>query len=651
MRFMGKWMVRFGFVAVLCGGMVVASDSDNATYRARRLAFTREFMDVVLADPKPPARPDGADEHAPVYAMAALYAGKDIAGGNARMRNACARLAGADNKMTPKEAAEAKWHMRGMLRVYYLFHDKSDFFPGRLEPDVQAVMEELFFHYGCYKSAVERAQLKNIWHIQGSENHDMMDLSNVYLALQAVRKLDTYKDRKLPDGHTSAEHVAAWEKYYAQYCLERAKNGLFVEISPTYGKWFVGELVNMFDFAQDPVVKQRMEMLLHLTWADWAVDQLNGVRGGGKTRCYQGQYSQRSDSDSWDRMARALFGLEPWHWNSHGGLSTLALLTSRYELPDVVYDIALDKGDFEPFVYQSIRPAKTQGGEKEIYVMDPKGAGILRYSYCTPESIMGSWMVDTGAAYAAIHTQNRWQGVIFATGPDARVFPQSVGLGNRKTYDQHVAVQHRNVMVVKNHPKARQTGQIRVYFPGEFREKLVEKDGWVILQEGDTWLGVRVLGGKNPPLAPPGRGTVENNYTFKGRDKSTDQIKEASRKDSDSLWLWPNAENPPVALVTSRVGEHKTLDDFFSYLSSHKHGVSEDGHAFYTFVDDLGAENRLELGGKLPIPKINGKAVNLYPERAFDCPYLKSVHGSGVVQIEKGNRKLTLDFNNGTIAE
>lgn len=610
--------------------------TDFAEARTRRRAFTDAYLAAVLADPLPTPPEGKGDAYAPVYAMAALYTGRDLPGGNNRLLDAWERLAGPDKQMTPEEAGHAKWHMRGLLRVYYLFHDKSDFFPGRLEPAVQAKMEALFFKYGCCKSTVQRAQSSNVWHIQGSENHDMMDLSNAYLALQAVHTQPAYLDTTLPDGHTPQEHVAAWAHYYAQYALERAKNGLFVEISPTYGKWFVGELVNMVDFAQDPLVKKRMEMLLHLVWADWSIDQLNGVRGGGKTRCYQGGYSQNGGGDSWDRMGRVLFGIEPWAWNSHGGLSTLSLLTSRYELPDVVYDIAFNKGNVEPFVYQSTRPGKVLPSPKGVYVMDPEASGIVRYSYCTPESIMGSWMVDTRTDYAAINTQNRWQGVIFATGPRARVFPQSVGLGNRKTYEQHVAVQHRNVMLVANHPKARQTGHMRVYFPGEFRERLIEKDGWVILNEGGAWLGVRILDGN--------AGDGGKNYEFRGPDISKETIKETSRHDSDCAWLWPKADKPPVALVTSRVEAHPTLDDVLAYLAGHEYSVA-DGHVSYAFVDDLGAKTRLEVGGTLPVPRVNGKPVNLYPEKVFGSPYMTSAQGSGVVTVAKGDRTLVLDFN------
>jgi hypothetical protein len=110
-----------------------------------------------------------------------------------------------------------------------------------------------------------------------------------------------------------------------------------------------------------------MELLLHLVWADWSIDQLKGVRGGGKTRCYQGGYSQNGGGDSWDRLGRVLFGIEGWAWNSSGRLSTLALATSRYELPDVVLDIALGKGDFEPFVYQSTRPAQAARVEARLF--------------------------------------------------------------------------------------------------------------------------------------------------------------------------------------------------------------------------------------------------------------------------------------------
>ena len=609
-------------VMIVASGASGAEDTAFSAARQQRQAFRDDYMKKILEEKV---------VHPLVYAMAGLYTGKDVKGANKQLRNYLAEKAGTDGKFAPKEAGDesVKWCMRGSLRIYYLFHDTSRFFPGRLEKDVQAKLEELFFNYGCYKSKVARADLKNIWHIHGSENHDMMDFSNAYLALQTVHTLDAYKGRKLPDGKTPTQHVTAWHKYYAHYCLERAKNGLFVEISPTYGKWFVGEFVNMYEFSEDPLVRKRMEMLLHLMWADWSVDQLKGVRGGGKTRCYAGNYSQSGSGDSWDLMAGVLFGISPWHWNSHGGMSTLVLQTSSYQLPDIVLDIALNKGEFKPFVFQSTRPAKVLKSPKGVYKMDPKAGGVVRYSYCAPEAIMGSWIINTKTAYAKINTQNRWQGVIFPTAKTARIFPQSEGLGNGKTYDQHMAVQHRNVMVVANHPRAKQTGALRVFVAKDMRKGLTRKDGWAIVKEGNAWLGIRPL----------------NDKGFDLKELQQKKVKEASRQNRAGFWLWPKAKASSVVFVLSREGTHKTLKDFLAYLKSHEHGVTKGGVAHYTFIDDLGATTRLELGAALHVPTINGKPVNLYPKRVFDSPYLSSDHGSGVVTIKKGSRKLVLDFN------
>ncbi len=601
---------------------------DLAKARQQRRVFRDELMQKVLAK---------ADSHPLVYALAGLYTGKDLPGANQRLLAFCEKAVGPDKQMTATSASteEIKWAMRTLVRTYYLFNSKNASFPGRLDAATQSKLEELFYYYGCGKSTLARASLENIWHIQGSENHDMMDLSNAYLALQAVADLEAYKDRKLPDGHTPAEHVKAWDAYYARYALERAKNGLFVEISPTYGKWFVGELFNLYDFSRSPLVRHRMEMLLHLTWADWSVDQLNGVRGGGKTRCYQGNYSERASFDSWDNMTRSLFGVEGTFSTDAGVQSNMIISLSGYEPPDVVMDLALARDRTQSFVYQSVRPAKLVGEAKEfsdkgVYRFDATGGRALRYSYCTPDYIMGSWMLDTRVNYAAINSQNRWQGVIFGADRGLRVFPQSIGLRNGKTYNQHQSVQVRNVTLVAADPRGTQTGHMTVFFSGDLRKTLVENDGWVIVKAGNAWLGVRVLSSAQR--------AGNSNYLI----KEGSEIHEIETK--YGFWLWPKEEQPPIVFVGSTAAKHPKLEDFKAYLASHRYTVNHD-RVTYTCKDDTGTEQRLELAGDLPVPLINGKPVNLQPEKVFDSPYLSSVHGSGIVTIQKGDRKLVLDFN------
>jgi hypothetical protein len=45
------------------------------------------------------------------------------------------------------------------------------------------------------------------------------------------------------------------------------------------------------------------------------------------------------------------------------------------------------------------------------------------------------------------------------------------------------------------------------------------------------------------------------------------------------------------------------------------------------------------------VPRVDGDPVDLQPAKVFDSPFMNSVHGSGVVTIQKGDRKLVLDFS------
>lgn len=564
------------------------------------------------------------------FGLAGLWLNSKTDEANERLRQGLAKVI-KDDPMTPEVATRFKWAMRGWLRVYYLFHDQSAFFPGRLASDVQHRLEDMFWNYACAKSTLARARSDNIWFIQGSENHDMMDLSNAFLALQVVYKLPDLRDRKLPDGHTADEHRQAWSEYYGHYCDERAGGGLFVEISPTYGKYFLPELVNIWEFCEDPVLQKKMEMLLHLTWADWAVEALGGIRGGGKTRSYQGHYSQRGTSDSWSAMGRILTGQGDWFPTQHYE-AQYVLATTKYRLPDVVIDIALNRHERGQYVYQSLRPAKLTEAPIDTredasgYWMDGQHPRMLRYSYCTPDYILGSWMLDPQTDYAAINTQNRWQGIIFATDKNARVFPQCVGLRNGKTYNQHVAVQHENVMIVqKNRAKSKQVGPMRVFFAPGTRQRLIEEDGWLFLQEGDAYLAVHIL---------PRDGDVDTRGHV-----------------WEDGWLVPADDSAPIVFVAGRRERFPSQADFVAHVREHSITCTT-SVVRYSFEDLLGQETTLTLyadGQKLP--EVNGSAINLAPQKVYDSPYLEAEHRSGRITIQKAPRTMTLDFDRNLIVE
>lgn len=599
------------------------------------------------------------------FALSALWLNERTGEGNDRLRKWFQTGHRTDEPLQqllaepepfPEELARAlggvKWSARTWLRIYYLFAEESAFFPGRLEADVQEKLEALCWAYGNSQSTLERADPRYVWAIQGSENHDMMDLSNAFLALQAIQEHPLYRQRELADGHPPREHVTAWASYYWLYARERASRGLFVEIgSPIYGKHFLGELFNMHDFAEDDALRERIGRLLDVTWADWAVDQLAGVRGGGKTRAYFGHYAERGTSDSWFTMGNFLFERPTegqLNWAARHGQVEFMIATSGYQLPEVVADIALDEEGRGEFEYISRRPAKMLRPDEirdtpplregTWYQMDPEDSRLVRYSYVTPDYVLGSLWIDPslGTAfrvdpdlelteegnYAAISSQSQWQGIVFSTDPNARVFPQCEGeqARDRVNYQQHVAVQHENVLLVQKHRKAQSAGPMRVFFGPGMKERLLERDGWLYLQEGNAYLAVGILD-------QPGR--LERPYRWEGKH-----------------WVYPKDEYTPLAFVAGRTARHENLEDFIDYVSTHQHSLAG-GKITYSLPGSETETVTLALYQETEekLPEVNGQPIELSPKQVYDSPFLSADYGSPRVTIRKGGRELIHDFS------
>ncbi|MCF6284964.1 MAG: hypothetical protein L3K26_07225, partial [Candidatus Hydrogenedentes bacterium] len=120
-------------------------------------------------------------------AFAGMVLNRDIPEANARLEAAWEAAMGDHETLTPEVADEQfKWQMRTWVRIYYLFGPWGDFGPGRLSKENTARIEDLFWNYASVKSTLARADVKYVWFIQGSENHDMMDLGNAFLAVKAL---------------------------------------------------------------------------------------------------------------------------------------------------------------------------------------------------------------------------------------------------------------------------------------------------------------------------------------------------------------------------------------------------------------------------------------------------------------------------------
>ncbi|MBT7298518.1 MAG: hypothetical protein HN849_03345, partial [Victivallales bacterium] len=110
----------------------------------------------------------------------------------------------------------------------------------------------------------------------------------------------------------------------------------------------------------------------------------------------------------------------------------------------------------------------------------------------------------------------------------------------------------------------------------------------------------------------------------------------------DEVFLRMKDGNAPVALVAGRNAEFPDLDAFAARLNRFV-GTLEDGWFRLSSGDNArdGLSLHLNAGA---LPKIGGKPIDLRPKMLFDCPFLQSEHGSGIVTIQKGERSLTIDM-------
>ncbi|MDP6036999.1 MAG: hypothetical protein QGG64_00455, partial [Candidatus Latescibacteria bacterium] len=374
-------------------------------------------------------------------------------------------------------------------------------------------------------------------------------------------------------------------------------------------------LYNVFDFAEDKGLKKQVGRLLDLYWAYWAQEQIDGVVGGGRARIYQGGGDISSGGRHVQQLAWLYFGMgDPVKISS----PILSTAMSAYRPPEVVVDLALDvigRGEYE--IHQ--RPlglVKASYYGPPDYRMRTDYGGIYRYSYCTPEFIIGTAMLEARPMeeWAMISSQNRWHGVIFSGHQNARIVPQCKADDDRVSFNQQWSVQKKGTLICQKLQTSTKCGSMRVWFSeaGLSEPDLVE--GWVFVESEGAYAAVR-----------PIRGGFE--WQMEKRPKGQ--------------WLVLDDDLSPVIVEVARKTTYADLKAFRTAVLNCSIDVAKDvlryesiyGDAFTFYMDQQQS------------PEINGQVVDYSPPKAFDSPFLQADWNGGVVTIQKDHRKLALDFN------
>ncbi len=531
------------------------------------------------------------------------------------------------------------WHAYILERIYFLFAKDSRHFPGRMGAAAEGAVLDMLWQWAGPRCRLEMTPPARDFWKWGSENHHAQAWASFWGAAQIFARHPAYKDRKYADGTTPAQMAAAFNAYFMRYARHRAATGLLVECNSGYNKYTVGGWYNLADFADEPALRRQFAMLLDLFWADWASEQLGGVRGGSRHRCYPGTDS--TAGTSMDGLAWFHFGLgrEKSQHPSH-----MCGATTFWRPSPIVVELALDVAGRGVYESYSRRPGlaepRKEGAALPNYANDPQhpffvaqglyplraeGGGLLRYTFGTPDFVIGTSMVEARKCeeWCAISSQNRWDGVIFAGHPTARIFTQPLTPQKGSVYNAEWSVQKRGVLIAQRLKTAKAARGQRVWFDAAL--KRVETNGWIFAEAPQAYSAVRVVSG----------GTA-------WETDSLDQHRKKKGGTDKGEWLKCENEFSPVIIEVARKGDCASFAEFQRTTLANPLRW-EKNRLDYTSTRDKTTLTLFADYARPPL--VDGEPVNYTPEKVFDSPFIQSDFGSGVVTLKKGSQQVRLDFN------
>lgn len=629
---------------------------------ARREQIMKEHLKNVM---RKPFKNEGSMLGIVPFAISAYWLNEHLPEADAAtIRAASPELPGVGSAKDEKgiEAGKGYWHYNRqaflLQRVYFLFNSRSEYFPGRMskaaEDAVAATMWKCF-STACKK---EMARPESMWWSGGSENIIARCMVSYWGAAQILANHPDYRDRKYADGTPVPEMARAFDDYFKHFTRERASRGVMVEVaSPTYVPYTLACWYNIADFSADPVTRRRMKMFLDLFWADYAIEQIDGVRGGSRHRCYPGGYASVCGGGG-SEEAWLFFGVGTPPVANPKHIDAISTFYRPSPVVEALVRAGAERGTYEyvsrrlgkgatpeqvgkpkvetapdakaaesedsegkPAGGKTATPAKQSEDAEAILAQadctDPNGGNLLRYTFCTPDFVMGTSMVPALplSEWTPISSQNRWEGVIFAGNPKTGIFPQAEG---GHACNAGWSVQSKGVMIAQRLKTSKGAKGQSVWFDTPLKRE--ERNGWVFAEAPQAYAAVRIVDG--------------------GSRWEPDVVKRG--KPVMGMWLRCENEYSPIIIDVARKSDYPDFAAFQTAILAN--ALTWKNNRLDYRSDSYKTQFTLFADYSKP-PEVNGAAINYSPAKCYDSPFIQGDWGSGVVTIQNGDRKLVLNFN------
>lgn len=599
-------------------------------YEKSTITFDPEVIDVVLADTpnrqkqkhlltmtKTPPK-IGAQE----YALSAYWLNNPTQMATADTELIKLKTDGWYDAQMTGSGDPFHWNAFVQARIYLLYSSQSTYFPGRMSPAAENAILDMLWGWASNRCVIGMFDPDTTFYSWGSENHHSMAWIGYWSIAQIMAGHPVHSTRPYADGTTPAAMAAAANEYYKAYVRHRTLNAPMIEAAaPAYNTITMNTWLSLPDFATDPELKAAASSLIDIYWANWAIEQINGVRGGSRNRCKPGREAvARSASED---VAWNFFGIgnEPYAIAGAVGATTL------WRPSRAVVALALDLEGRGEYGYISRRlghrdpnPMPVLAGPTEFRwnPLNPEGGHLLRYTWTTPDFVMGTAMMSKlpSSSWIEFSSQDRWNGTIFKGPNTSRIFTQvPYNQNDQSVYNTEWGVQNKGVSILQRIPTDVDADGQMVWFSLDLNRR--ESNDWIFAEALDAFAAVKI---------------VDGNWTW---TPDGDQFQRNDIPDNIGEWAVLNDEYCPIIM------EVACKEDYNGSMSRFMQDILDNT---LTWTNKKLDYTSTGYGTKLTLftdyralPQVDGVTIDLAPPEAYRSPYLNGDVAEGPVIIQYGD--------------
>lgn len=428
----------------------------------------------------------------------------------------------------------------------------------------------------------------------------------------------------------AARDSAAWLR---RWIYSTVTQGMFEYDSPNYHHLYLLCFASVHEFSKDEQLRRQAWMIMQVLLAEWATEYLQGNWVGAHSReKYDQVLHTLEHTGAATRFGRLYFGAAPLRPDLKESEAVgLAALQEFPALP-MLGQIATDRS--QPYLLRELKPPRR--GPRIHY-----GEPTWKYTYVAPQFAVGSSWGDLTDV-----EQHRWDLTWLSPHDGSTVFfiNPSCSVAQLHRYfedpvDQLLAAivrarpyytdpnkwiepspfedvfQHETTVIdLYDIPASAEHQHINGVFPRAIAERRTQ-DGWIFCRADGVYFGVWT--------SVPGTWHAADTY-----DRFT-------------------LVHPKTAIILEAAAaeETKGFDDFCRRLSeSRPHFDESTLTATYTNLRG----HRLQFthrGNRI----VDDTFVDLNAWPLFEGPWMNARRGTGVITLQYGRQRVTLDFNNATV--